>query len=74
MVSIAVLINIPVVMACFLYGAYCMFHGGFHMKGKGWRTKQENPRTFYFTLILMYFIGLFTLATTLFPNWFAILR
>lgn len=64
MVSIDVLINLSLVMMCFLYAAYCMFHGGFHMKGRGWRTKQENPRTFYFTLFLMYFFALVTLATT----------
>lgn len=33
-----------------------MSNGGFHMKGRGWRTKYENPKTYRFTIGMLYFI------------------
>ncbi len=62
MVPIAVLINIPVTIMCFSYLAYCLFHGGFHLKHRGWRTAQENPRMFYFVVIIVFLVGLFNLV------------
>ena len=41
---------------CILYAGYCMLNGGFHMKGRGWRTKYENPKTYRFTIAMLYFI------------------
>ena len=65
MVSIAVLTKIPIAMICFSYLAYCIFHGGFHLKHRGWITKQENPRLFYLAVVIIFLVGLITLVTTL---------
>ena len=62
MVSIAFLINISVAIMCYSYLAYCIFHGGFHLEHRGWRTAQENPRMFYFTVIIVFLVGLFNLV------------
>ena len=66
MVPIAILINISAAIVCFSYFAYCIFHGGYHGKKQWyrWRTKQENPRTFYFTVIIFFLVGLFNLVTS----------
>jgi hypothetical protein len=66
MVPIAILINISLAIVCFSYVAYCIFHGGFNGKKQWyrWRTKQENPRTFYFTVIIFFLVGLFNLVTS----------
>ena len=53
---IATIIYLSVNIMCILYAGYCILNGGFHMKGRGWRTKYENPKTYRFTIAMLYFI------------------
>ncbi len=47
------MIQIIVGAICFAYGIFCIVKGGTHVKNVGWRTKEEYPKSFYFTVILM---------------------
>ena len=42
---------------CFVYGVFCMVKGGSHVKNVGWRTKEEYPKSYYFTVIFMILLG-----------------
>ena len=42
---------------CFAYGVFCMVKGGTHVKNVGWRTKEEYPKSFYFSVIFMILLG-----------------
>ena len=53
---INIIIYLSVNIIIILYAGYCMSNGGFHMKGRGWRTKYENPKTYRFTIGMLYFI------------------
>ena len=41
----------------FAYGVFCMVKGGSHVKNVGWRTKEEYPKSYYFTVIFMILLG-----------------
>lgn len=41
----------------FAYGVFCMVKGGTHVKNVGWRTKEEYPKSFYFSVIMYILIG-----------------
>jgi hypothetical protein len=43
---------------CLGYAVFIFVKGGVHVRGKGWRTKSEAPKSYYFTLISMALIGL----------------
>jgi len=41
----------------FAYGVFCMVKGGTHVKNVGWRSKEEYPKSFYFSVVLYIIIG-----------------
>ena len=59
---------VPIMVSFLLFGyvAYCWFNQKVHVRGKGWRSKDEAPKTFYFTVILLLLIGLGQLFSTLY--------
>jgi len=40
------------------YAWYCMSHGGTHIKGKGWKSKEEYPKTYLFNQGLYLILGI----------------
>ncbi len=49
--EIARIINFAVAIMMLLYAGYCWVKQGSHAKGKGWFTRQEAPKTFWFNVI-----------------------
>jgi hypothetical protein len=57
--QVAVLAGLlPVVLMCFGWSTYNLYHGGFLHKNKGWKTKEESPITFWISVLVPYVIGL----------------
>ena len=50
--------NLFGLVLCLGYALYCFVNKGFHAKGKGWNTKEEAPKGYYFTMGLMIFLGI----------------
>lgn len=59
---------LPIVISglLFAYAGYCWVTQKVHVKGKGWKTKDEAPKSFYFTVIILVLIGLGQLFSTLY--------
>ena len=59
---------IPLVVAVLLFGyaGYCWVTQKVHVRGKGWKTKDEAPKSFYFTVIILVIIGLGQIFSTLY--------
>jgi len=54
--------NLLGLVFCLGYAIYTFLRKGVHVKGKGWKTKDEAPKSYYFTLGIMIFISLFSLG------------
>ena len=48
-----------------LYAGYCWVHQGCHHKGKGLKTREESPKGFWFTIVLLLVLSAVTIASTL---------
>jgi hypothetical protein len=59
-------IPLIVTVLLFAYAGYCWVTQKVHVKGKGWKTKDEAPKSFYFTVIILVLIGLGQLFSTLY--------
>ncbi len=59
---------LPIIISVllFAYAGYCWVTQKVHLKGKGWKTKDEAPKSFYFTVIILVLIGLGQLFSTLY--------
>ena len=59
---------LPIVISVllFAYAGYCWITQKVHVRGKGWKTKDEAPKTFYLTVIILVLIGLGQLVSTVF--------
>ena len=56
---IATLIPSLIIPILFLgYATFIFVKGGVHIRGKGWKTKDEAPKTYYFMIILMVLLGI----------------
>jgi len=51
-------IPILVSMLMFSYAGFCWMKQKIHVRGKGWRSKEESPKTFYFTVSILIFFGI----------------
>jgi hypothetical protein len=49
----------------FGYAAYNFTRGGIHVRGKGWMSKKDAPKSYYFTQIIMVVLGIFQIASEL---------
>ena len=49
----------------FGYAAYNFTRGGIHVRGKGWMSKEDAPKSYYFTQIIMVVLGIFQIASGL---------
>jgi len=59
--QIALFVLLPVVIFFFSLSAYNLYHGGVFVKQRGWRTKEEWPITFWFSVLFPYLCVLFAL-------------
>ena len=55
--------NLVGLVLCLGYGLYCFVNKGFHAKGKGWKTKVEAPKGYYFVLGFMYLLGVIQIGS-----------
>jgi hypothetical protein len=59
------LINLIGPALMLLYVGYCWVHQGIHHKGKGWKTREESPKGFWFTIVLLLVLSILTIASPL---------
>lgn len=65
MIEIRSLVNLIGPALMLLYAGYCWVHQGCHHKGKGWKTREESPKGFWFTIVLLLVLSIVTIATPL---------
>lgn len=58
--------NLIVMVFCGGYAVYIFLRQGTHVRGIGWKSKKDYPKSYYFTLVIMIFISLFSLASSIF--------
>ena len=51
---------------CLGYAIYTFLKKGVHVKGRGWKTKDEAPKSYYITLAVMVLIALFSFVSMVF--------
>jgi hypothetical protein len=54
--------NLLGLVFCLGYAIYTFLRKGVHVKGKGWKTKDEAPKSYYFTLGILIVISIFSLG------------
>jgi len=59
-------IPILVSMLMFSYAGFCWMKQKVHVRGKGWRSKEESPKTFYFTVSILIFFGIIQLFSSIY--------
>lgn len=57
---------IAVSLLLFAYAGFCWMKQKVHVRGKGWQTREESPKTFYFTVGIMILLGIGQLASSLY--------
>jgi hypothetical protein len=65
MIEIRSLINFIGPALMLTYIGYCWVHQGCHHKGKGWKTREESPKGFWFTIVLLLVLSIVTIASPL---------
>ncbi len=55
--------NIIGFVFCAGYFAYTFIRQGVHVRGQGWKTKEEAPKSFYFTMAIMVLISIVSLGS-----------
>ncbi len=58
--------NLIGMVFCGGYAVYTFLRQGTHVRGIGWKSKNDYPKSYYFTLGIMVFISLFSLASIIF--------
>ena len=58
--------NLIGLVFCAGYAAYTFVRQGVHVRGQGWKTKQEAPKSFYFTIGILVLISIFSLGSIIF--------
>ena len=51
-------------LLCMGYAVFIFVKGGVHAEGKGWQTKEEAPKTYFFMLFFMLILGLSSIIFT----------
>ena len=62
MLEVRTIGSLVVGLVCLGYTYYCLVNGGTHSRYEGWKTKEEAPNTFRFSMILYTVIGLASLS------------
>ena len=50
----------------FAYSGYCWMNQKVLVRGIGWKSKEEYPKSFYFTIVILVVLGTFQLFMTVF--------
>ncbi len=58
--------NLFAFVFCLGYAIYAFLKKGVHVKGRGWKTKDEAPKSYYITLGVMVLIALFSFVSMVF--------
>ena len=58
--------NLIAFIFCLGYAIYTFLKKGVHVKGRGWKTKDEAPKSYYITLGVMVLIALFSFVSMVF--------
>ncbi|MBA4694888.1 MAG: hypothetical protein H2066_03445 [Candidatus Poseidoniales archaeon] len=69
MVETRFLINSIGPILMLLYAGYCWVHQGCFHKGKGWRTREESPKMFWFNIVLMILFSILAFLGNIFAKW-----
>ncbi len=51
------------------YVGYCWVNQGFYQKVRRWKTREESPRGFWFTIVLWLVLSVLTIASSLILKW-----
>ena len=58
--------NIIGLVFCGGYDVYTFLRQGTHVRGIGWKSKEEYPKSYYFTLGIMILISILSLGAIIF--------
>ena len=58
--------NIIGLVFCAGYAGYTFVRQGVHVRGQGWKTKEEAPKSFYFTVGILVLISIVSLGSIIF--------
>lgn len=54
--------NLIGLLFCGGYAIYTFLRQGTHVRGIGWKSKKEYPKSYYFTLAVMFLVALISLG------------
>jgi len=54
-----------IALLLFGYAAYNFTRGGVYVSGKGWMSKEDATKSYYFTQIIMVVLGIFQIGSGL---------
>ena len=55
--------NLIGLVFCASYAAYTFVRQGTHVRGIGWKSKEEYPKSYYFTLGIMILIAIISIVS-----------
>tara|TARA_B100001996_G_scaffold382657_1_gene375111 strand:- start:755 stop:991 length:237 start_codon:yes stop_codon:yes gene_type:complete len=58
--------NLFAFVFCLGYAIYMFLRKGIHVKGRGWKTKDEAPKLYYIVLGVMLFFALYSVGMIIF--------
>ena len=58
--------NIIGLVFCAGYAVYTFLRQGTHVRGIGWKSKEEYPKSYYFTLGIMILVSILSLGAIIF--------
>jgi len=58
--------NIVAFAFCMGYAIYIFLRKRVHVKGKGWKTKDEAPKSYYFSIGAMILVSMLSLGAIIF--------
>ena len=59
-------IVVPIIML--IYSGFCWVKQGSHVRGRGWMTREEAPKTFWFSIFFYSIVGFAMLVVNYFFN------
>ena len=65
---LTLVLGLPVVLFLFGMSTYNLYHGGVFIKQKGWKIKEEWPKTFWFSVSFPYVLAAFAVWGILDPH------
>ena len=52
------ILNLVIPILLMVYVGFCWIKQGFHARGRGWITRMESPKMFWFNIILLSVISM----------------